>query len=1191
MVNYSILILNELNPESIKHANKAINHLLVAIDSDYALVEQNDDLFTFVKVETEEEQIGTSIALLAAQLMIKLVDDNCEVEIKTFEMLLSKISGGGGEKQMRIVLAKCIERLSKRYAKNMAVDTHVLSQLQLQFSLDRSSCYDISVYMEVTYARVLCVLASEGAQPLDDIHLENLSSMQIYESLRVNEHDFAQEINTIILEILKFEAAKKFNEFSDGIFQLINDAIVSQKYAEIALEVLEIYTSTKKGNTIPVTIIESLENILLGKSRSSSAAFFIIQNVILNGQVVTHRVLKMLVDWLYGSSNSRRRLRAFKLLEKASQSQMVPDDIFLHLELVRAGFGLQTMSLELRPNIIEFLVKETERGSLLPIDTMLALEKMVSEPQILVILRNCTSNKQILDYELLNKLSTAYNPETDVKTSYEMLLLSIFANIARNNQSLSRELLVKLEISFLLKENIPSDQERILTSIFVLRAQKGEHLSPLVTSKLLNMLEDSFDDQLLLSSLRSIIKMSAECHKEQLMRILMRCLLDSRNLSIQRLCIDAWQALLGEIQIDETCLDFLVDATVNQQDPAIRNLLYVLLNKQKLNENQRARIELSNVQSNDNLLNKLKKYNSQSFTKENYVQLAEILDSEDDSKRLKVLEMLGAHSKITDELFESIAVLFDSSCSREVKKLCMGLLKKRTTQTPRTQRIIYREENTTSQVNKRGVEFDKKFPTCKKSLFELVRSLDDTILASIRDVQTLMQVIVEQGLRDYYNNEAFVFLIEQHLLQKMPSPLAIFFYIRIVKEKKCSEQLSAIIEHLVEQYEQVNQCDLVVCICRATSIKYFNLSNKSAEFLVDHLNSTDEFIRWWCFKALRSMKTRLPVFEQLCHDKIKRLVDIKMIDESLKYEENLDILEVLLSLQSLDLNLNSTMLKHGKLVWLRELIVGDLFAIYDANGSEQINFYTHWLNIESKTKESSLHFLMSLRHAEFESMQDINESLYFIRQLEKYDHEQVFQPGDYDVHENLMHLWCSEMIKRRLKSPITISNVYVDQLAHLVCSRFLGNVRFIGKFFEKLTAITNVRAIENFIDFCTMNNVSEDELAFLDGVDEVREFSRFIELKRICHKIPAKTNEKRFLLNRMLFVLSKKLHWSNSQLDELVEEIQKSSPQNLIDILKIIYQYELFHTKFSDVISKFNIYLKEGTGFAGILARLENSCF
>jgi hypothetical protein len=1169
LVNYSIVILNELKPESIKHANKAINHLAsVLVDSDYVLVEQSDDLFTFENADvlTDEDQIGTPISLLAAQLILKLIDENTEVDKKIFKILLSKISDDDREnnKQMRIVLAKCIERLSKRYAKNMADDTHVLSQLQLQASLNRSSCYDISVYMEVTYVRVLCVLAAVSTRPLDDIHLENLSSLEIYESLKVNEHDFAHEINTNILKILRFEAAK--NEFSDDLFQLLNDAIVSKKYAEVALEILEIFTSTKNGGKkIPVSTLELLESILFSNSRFSGAALFIIQNVIVNGQVVTHRVLKMLVDWLYGSSNSRRRLRVFKLLEKASQTQMLPDDIFLHLELVRAGFGLQTFSLELRPSIIEFLVKETKRGSLLPIDTMLALEQLVSEPEVLVILLNCTSNKQILDNDLLNKLAAAYNPGAAAKTSYEMYLLSIFANIERNNQSLSSELLEKIENSFLLKENvIPMDQQRILTSIFVLRAQKDENLSPLVISKLLNMLEDSFDDQLLLSALRSIIKTSAEYHKDQLTRILMRCLIESRNSSVQKLCIDAWQALLSVIQVDEACLDCLVDAAVNQQDQSIRKPLNSLLNQQKLNEIQRARIELSNVKSNDDLLDKLKLYNNQSLMKESYAQLAEILDNEDDSKRVRVLEMLEPHSEITNEIiFESIAVLFDSSCSREIKKLCMGLLKKRTTtQTQRTRQILFQEESTT----KRGVEFDKKFPACKQSLFELVRSLDDTILETIRDVQTLMQVVVEQGLRDYYKNEAFVFLIEQNLFEKIPSRLALFLYIRIVKEKKCSEQLSVIIEHLVEQYDLVDPCDLVECICRATSLT--NLSDKCVEFLVANLSSNDELIRWWCFKTLRSLKKSLPLFEQFCQEKIKCLVDIKMIDESLKNEEvNLDTLEVLLSLRSLDLNLDSTKLNHGRFVWLRELIVGDLFSIYEATGSEQVNFYTHWLKIESKTKLKSLHFLMSLRHAEFESMQDLNESIYFMRELAFYDHEEVFQPGDYDVHENLMHLWCGQMIKQRLKSPNTISTDYVAQLSHLICYRFSGNVRFIAKFFEKLTTIANVRAIEDFIDFCTMNNVSENDLAFLDGVDEVSEFSRFIELKRICQKIPAKTNEKRFLLNRMLFVMSKKLHWSNPQLSELVEEIQKSSPHNLIDILQVIYQYELFHTKFSDVIS------------------------
>lgn len=287
------------------------------------------------------------------------------------------------------------------------------------------------------------------------------------------------------------------------------------------MKILEIYTGSHKDHSfkIPKTTISALEHVLSFVNMSSQA-LVCLQNVICNDQRVSPRTLQMFLDNLQMSDNSRRRLRAFKLLEKARINQDLSDDAFLKLELVRAAYGLSIsdkLMQDRKQSMLLFIHETYRKGGLqMPKDTMLVLESHLDAAATLEILYNVSKDHQLLQYSLLHKLANKFNPaDCDTITCR---LVDIFENVACNNQVLSKKLLEKLEQVF------DSNKEELgmkVLSIFVQRAQKGEHLSRNVIERILDKIKimgrtNIIFKQELLSSIGSIVFQLADAGTEDL---------------------------------------------------------------------------------------------------------------------------------------------------------------------------------------------------------------------------------------------------------------------------------------------------------------------------------------------------------------------------------------------------------------------------------------------------------------------------------------------------------------------------------------------------------------------------------------------------------------------------------------------------------------------------------------------------
>ena len=376
--NFIIVILS-LIQKPIK-SKTDLEKLSQKLDNDFVVVEIESKI-EFEK-RTESNCDCTAISFLTCKLILASITSKTEVNYQTLNKLLSAIDESN-DKQTKINIAKSIELLSKY--ENKLFDNYVAARIQNHVNND---VYDISVYMHSAYARSLAKLAKTCKSPIEAIHLENLSSMFVYESLKLNDVDFAEEINKNVLETLQCEAKK--GQFEDeNLFILINSILFSnEKYLIEVLDILEEYTQSKY--TIPFDTIIALENTL-GVSDLFEKALFILQNVIRNGQEVTNKTLEIFSDNFYLSINSRRRLRSFKILEKARVNQDLEHDVFFKLEIQKAGYGLSSRKLDKRDKlfILNFIYNQTERGFHLPIDTMNALANEINTDQsVLKILEN-----------------------------------------------------------------------------------------------------------------------------------------------------------------------------------------------------------------------------------------------------------------------------------------------------------------------------------------------------------------------------------------------------------------------------------------------------------------------------------------------------------------------------------------------------------------------------------------------------------------------------------------------------------------------------------------------------------------------------------------------------------------------------------------------------------------------------------
>ena len=1153
---------------------------------------------------------------------VELLDLQITLSAQTVDNLILALSGSKNveDKQTKIVVAKCLYHASKY----MTIGVESLNQMP---ELINDDTFDVSVYMQAAYLCSCAKVAYASNKPLDPIHLDNISSLYAAESLRLGADDYAPEINQVrlltneescqIFVVLSFQnlfatlldEAKKQRFNDSNLFTLFDHVMmVNGPYTGQIMEILLVYS---RNYDVPDQTVHSLEN-LLSLAEYCDRTLIILQNLIHRGQAVSNKTLHILVDHLYRSINSRLRYNAFKLLEKVRQNQDLSDDVFQAFELTKAGVALNKSNLRVKSVVIDYIQRQTGKVVQLPIDTKLAVEKEIHTHGVLKIFYNLSKNKQIIPTDLLAVLVSKFGRGSN---DDDIILIGIFENAVKNNQTLPKELLDKLEKALEEKKELEDN----LLPVFIYLAQKGEKLSRHVIGKLLDRLSTDSNlvlKQELLSALGSLINANRtliDFYKAKIDRILIRDI-QSDNCNVQKLCVKVTR-ILSTItdHLDDQILRQLIEVGTNSHSEAtVRNEIYSLFHSTEENgrclignESHREQMRLANLQyhSNVDLLNQLSRFVhlDNGFLVQNYNQLKNIIerDVQLQSKALEILQASKGKAKMTDELVESLVVLYESTLSEDLRSACLRILSEASRDgkllTRRADHIVNAKTNREKNIrqfikSQLYAELRDDFHCSDETIDGILGSLQwSKKTYQIDDLEDLIDLTVEEN-PVYYDNPSFVFLIEQCLLQDKIKARALPCYAQMIKRQKY-KQIHDCLDKLAHNFNGSDDedSDLLFPLIEAIywAMKLVQLPASCLQLLENSLEHEDESIRSYAFKALRKtinsgQYAQSNKFAKWCDQKLDNLAQNSgvTIDKS---DDYLDLLEIIVSVEFLDVHVFKA---NQKEMWRRELLASSLFVTYQADQTDQMDFYSNWLLVEDKFNyHNSVQILSLMQMCQFDSITQMIELIWTMPQIAYADIIRMLSLLQ-TPYESFKHEWCMQRIQPCLESGgAAINGSYLNELLERFCFAF--HVQFIDRLLQCIQSIDNLTEFERLIEFCARENLSLDDLSFQAPV-QLNDLKYLLEAKHLCNILvhrPCNSDEEQYLMTIFLSLLRK--DWQFDQLSTLVDTFNTASFSKtctqLVDMLTIVNQYHL--TAFS-TFHKFNVIMLETKTFIGSIRQL-----
>ncbi|CAG0894755.1 unnamed protein product, partial [Cyprideis torosa] len=1098
------------------------------------------------------------IPFLTARILWISVENKVFLSSATIDNLILVLTDGKSDenKQLKIMAARCLHGLT-RY---MSFTGDHLNQL---LELINSPIYDVSIYIQAAYVKG-CTKVAFAPLPtkLDAIHLENISALYVTDSLKLKQDDYEEEINKSLFKALLYEARKQ--EFPDqNLFLLFENILnLNGKYASQVLAILVAYTAQF---VVPETTVRTLENLLTVSSYFDKA-LLILENIIRDGQLpVTNKTLNVFADYLQSSSSGRQRFYSFKLLEQASQNQQLPDEVFYKTELVRAGYALEFSKGCDRNAIIQCIQELVDKGVPLPVDTREALQKDINQEGVLRLFATASRNKQIIDEHLLDAFVTLFNPAHDGEIN--QLLIAIFENAAKNNQKLPDKLLVKLETA-LCKHNA----ERVLP-VFIFLAQKGKALSSDVNKKLLDKLSSVGDPVLkqeLLSSLGSLIEANPQgiigLHLPQVNSILIREI-RSENHNIQKLCIHAISKLVSiSQQVDDQLLEELVQVGIDlNADKNVRHemkALFDLVIKDSFNpliaqKGFRGRIDMANLtfKSPEDLLARLRCYVKLEggFVLQNYKEIKGILDNGSMKLQGEALQLLldcSCKSGITDELLETVSIMYESTVSKSLKNSCLQLLIETVadgkTLTGRAEEIWKSRSQQDEHVkmfmeSEMCRELREQLQLHEKDILKLLELVPDAgKLSSVTNLIDFIQMLTDDDTA-FCSNQAFVLLMEQCSLNLHVLEAALPCYCRIIKKTKrsnvdCLEELA---HHFVEEDSELLE---TVFEAMYFASKSTTLPNACILFAWHHLNNVNGVVRGYSFGILRSalLKGVSEALRSFCDavvDSLAQNCGVKIE----KAKPDMELLEILTTVQFLDYEI---LLSKDKKIWKRELLASDLFEKWKFFQMDQVDFYSHWFVVEKKfSYHKSCKILALIHKCQFEGPHQLNQLIRMVSDLCFDDAERFLVLHSPEVYEGFKQAWCTVMLQARVSDQVKagVSVKYMETLAKKLCTTF--DVECVRMLMLSLKSVDNLFAFEDLIGFCAREQIA------LEPILVGRKKLQMKDLRQIIEKDSLD-------IKRLIFEHhEEKLSWTEKKIQLWSKDIKKDKQEFTdYEAIAIIYR-------------------------------------
>jgi len=293
--------------------------------------------------------------------------------------------------------------------------------------------------------------------------------------------------------------------------------------------------------------------------------------------------------------------------------------------------------------------------------------------------------------------------------------------------------------------------------------------------------------------------------------------------------------------------------------------------------------------------------------------------------------------------------------------------------------------------------------------------------------------------------------------------IALPYYCHVIKElKRCKvECLEALFYRDLETTKQYQLLfEAIYYATEWTQVPRIVLS-KALESVTSH----DHVIRGYSFGILRAAakadRNCEEVFIRYCLTLRENLMRNWNVDLSAT-KDYVDLLETVVSVSFLDVQVFTN---KDKNVWKRELLISDIIERFQVSKVSQIYFYKSWFSAEKTFGfDKSCKILLLIQKCQFDSVSEIIDLIEMIQDLYIYqDAEQlliIYSPNPFQA---VLQEWTMTKVQECLINK-DVNLAFLRQLAAKLCQSF--DAHFIKRLFQHLQKIENIRAFQDFINFC-----------------------------------------------------------------------------------------------------------------------------
>ena len=675
--NFTIMVLGNICGETLIPDLGKIAHKLL----DNSIIVRDGTEITFEYPNTNKENVcETSICSVVGKIFLSSVQQGARLDEECLERLTSCLDGK--DRQARILAAKTLYFASLR----QEINSDLLFKFRNYVS---DKVPDVRTYVIAAYAQGLYNI-SEGEVKILKSHIEFLPEIYAFEELVLGDENFTDRVNENILLVLS-KVASKGQQFECSVFNILEYTLFyGSKGQDDIINILEVYIQNKYH--VPENTILAIENAY-GVPHLSNKALNVLKLVIINGQSVSDKILKVFTDDFYLIDDPSIPTESFKLLDIANQNQDISDEIFDILEMERAGQIIDKLKDHLndkqRKGEFKYLKDSVCNGKKLSVNNFKVLNQVIVESKqtlykklvsltyeirdeesiflsAVSILMHAAEHKQIIPDYLVDTLTSQFNVRKD-----QTLLLRVFSSLVKNNQRVPRNLFEKLE-NTLEKDSEIYDQ---VLSIFVFQGQKGEKLSHNIITKIFNKflyhLQDINLQHEYLSSIISIIENNEGFDKKLASQILIKGVL-SDNLHLAQNAVNGIKIFANKEPLDDNILKYLVNKVIDCDNDLKHNILSIL-ESARLQQDEKNKLilvklcSLSGSEALDKMYDLVN--NATELLKQNFIHINAIIGKlpELQNKAIKVLLLTPNKKDIIDELLDNISVLSINTYSKEFK--------------------------------------------------------------------------------------------------------------------------------------------------------------------------------------------------------------------------------------------------------------------------------------------------------------------------------------------------------------------------------------------------------------------------------------------------------------------------------------------------------------------------------------------